>query len=227
MEKKPDFIVRVKFQNKKQFLPLFEEEVNWKTFVDKGKLKQQTHLEWFVLWRNSLINFSSGLLLFGVQIYKNATVYLTDNTGTDIPTNLFDLVLKKYWNGSNFYIEIKYATDENGNIDLVTPEVNNFIHLCTFVVYTLYLFVFFVAANRILFQSPEFGRVSSWIAWDFCPKWWWWWCTVGVGDWQTAAAHWNVGHSLLGHCVAIYWRGGITDCGRIGFHPCVPESNNQ
>lgn len=116
----PDYAVRVKFQNKKKFLSLSEKDLNWKTFVDKGKWNiinepVEIHCD--------EINFLSGLSLFDVRINENSTVYLTDNMGTEIPTKLFDFVIKSFWNGSNFYVEIKYTRDEN-KADLVTPEVN-------------------------------------------------------------------------------------------------------
>lgn len=77
-----------------------------------------------------MLEYFSGLALFGVQIHQRSTVYLCDNIGTDIPKDLFEFVIKNFWNGSNFFVEIKYAVvQNNNNIDLVTPEVRYIFHL--------------------------------------------------------------------------------------------------
>lgn len=67
----------------------------------------------------------TALLLFATRIEQNSIVYLTDNTGTDIPRNLFEIIIKNYWNGSNFYVEIKYTPTTVSNVELVTREVWN------------------------------------------------------------------------------------------------------
>lgn len=69
-------------------------------------------------------NHFLGLKLFGVTIYEKSTVYLSDNVGTDIPQDLFVNIIKNFWNGSCFYVEIKYkSTERNANVELITPEV--------------------------------------------------------------------------------------------------------
>lgn len=104
--------------------------MNWNgnnlwTKVSKN-MSKQTNLQLLIC---SLIYFEirfvrhPALLLFGVQITEQSTVYLSDNTGTDIPQNLFLHIIKHFWNGSNFYVEIKYTPTINSNNQLVTPEV--------------------------------------------------------------------------------------------------------
>lgn len=64
--------------------------------------------------------------MFGAKIMERSTVYLIDNTGTDIPQNLFEKIIQNFWNGSNFHIEIKYTQTQINNLDIVVPQVTLF-----------------------------------------------------------------------------------------------------
>lgn len=84
------------------------------------------------------ILFFTALLLFGVKIIETSIVYLSDNTGTDIPQNLFLQIIKFFWNGSSFHVEIKYTPVKNNNNELVTSNVRKYtmnvynIFYCTY-----------------------------------------------------------------------------------------------
>lgn len=91
--------------------------------MEKIQIYINYKMQIFIISNNS---FVVALALFGTKIYESSTVYLTDNVGTCIPQNLFMDIIKNFWNGSNFYVEIKYTNiirNNNCSNDLVLPEV--------------------------------------------------------------------------------------------------------
>lgn len=123
---------------------------NSSTKVSRIPLKKNKQ----ITFNMSLISFEilfvyfSALLLFGNKITGQSIVYLTDNTGTDIPQNLFVQIIKNFWNGSNFYVEIKYTPTKDNNNQLVTPEVRN--------VFLFKLFYIFCSSLTSIYQNDWF-----------------------------------------------------------------------
>lgn len=117
-----EYIVRVKFQDENKFIVFSENELNWKTFVDKGRFYKKT-IKYFSIFIVIDFRHTKGFSSFGVKIHERSTVYLTDNLGTKIPQDLFASIIKYFRNGSNFYVEIKFTATQNNHNDLVTPQV--------------------------------------------------------------------------------------------------------
>lgn len=97
--------------------------------VSENDFKQRNNVQCVVISFGILFVCFSALLLFGHEITEQSVVYLTDNTGTDIPQNLFVQIIKSFWNGSNFFVEIKYKPTQDNNDKLVTAEVKKCSHL--------------------------------------------------------------------------------------------------
>lgn len=121
-----EFVFRVKFQNLKKFVTLTEGELEWQTFVDKGNFENCNFHKIVKVNLFSVTFYFIALALFGTKITQQSVVYLFDNTGTEIPQQLFPFIVKHFWNGSNFHIEIKYTPTRKQNNDLVTPDVRHF-----------------------------------------------------------------------------------------------------
>lgn len=69
-------------------------------------------------------------MLFEAKIDGKCAVYLKDNLGTEIPQNLFTLVIRNYCKGSNFFVQMCVDLMPENQIELVTSSVSmNIIRL--------------------------------------------------------------------------------------------------
>ncbi|XP_031617244.1 uncharacterized protein LOC116337077 [Contarinia nasturtii] len=103
MEEENTYILRIICQSKSLFVPFKESELNITKFPEK------------------VANVFG--LKFGADVYSG--LILTDNLGFAIPRNLLADVIKKFHNGSMFYINVEYEISDTrrGHFELVTPTI--------------------------------------------------------------------------------------------------------
>lgn len=120
------YIVRVMCQGKLMFVQFSDNELNSKSFPEKGKFLSlvSKFKTLFLLMYFKLISVAN---IFGIKFdaVPYSGLILTDNLGFPIPKHMFTEIVKTYHNGSMFYVNVEYQISSSlqGNLFLVTESV--------------------------------------------------------------------------------------------------------